>query len=666
MGSRNFIDNLIYGEGSGRRYMQSSPVLYDVWSAYAEKPWSRQDLLLTPYRGNKPGAVCVALGEALEKDSNARRISKEKVEGEEGQNLLAYNQSDVAASLSFPQVVRVVLPLTGWWASEVQSKIKKNPNAKGSTTDDVFSQVLKNEKSRFENALEGFRQGNLQSEADLTPDIVWLVQMIGSLAILRRKTKQGSHPRPPAKPYPAVQVVNAVMDIMQQLVIYQETSSELKPLIHVVNCNRTAETSIDRSTKAIKSDAALRLFEIKCDRIKWAVVDSGIDAKHPAFCKTSDKNGAGEELGFPATRVQATYDFSFIRELLSPSQLTYWLENDHEPNKEDSPGKKRFLKAVRQARELDSKKTDNSSELNDLVIKGWRKFLKDLMELKTALLNGRELNWSFMEPFLKIEYDDHYITPVNDHGTHVAGILAANDAESGRMGVCPDINLYDIRVLDQQGKGSEFNVIAALQFIRNLNGSEDHMVIHGANLSLSIKHDVANYACGRTPVCDETDRLVASGVCVVAAAGNQGYIKYHTADGPLEGYHTISITDPGNSEKVITVGATHRYRPHTYGVSYFSSRGPTGDGRLKPDLVAPGEKIMGPTPNRDWQAKDGTSMAAPHVSGAAALLMARHREMVGRPEQIKKILCDTATDLGRERYFQGCGMLDILRALQKV
>lgn len=666
MGSRNFIDNLIYGEGSARRYMQSSPVLYDVWSAYAEKPWSRQDLLLTPYRGNKPGAVCVALGEALEKDSNARRISKEKEEGEEGQNLLAYNQSDVAASLSFPQVVRVVLPLTGWWASEVQSKIKKNPNAKGSTTDDVFSQVLKNEKSRFENALEGFRQGNLQSEADLTPDIVWLVQMIGSLAILRRKTKQGSHPRPPAKPYPAVQVVNAVMDIMQQLVIYQETSSELKPLIHVVNCNRTAATSIDRSTKAIKSDAALRLFEIKCDRIKWAVVDSGIDAKHPAFCKASDKNGAGEELGFPPTRVQATYDFSFIRELLSPSQLTDWLENDHEPNKEDSPGKKRFLKAVRQARELDSKKTDNSSELNDLVIKDWRKFLKDLMELKTALLNGRELNWSFMEPFLKIEYDDHYITPVNDHGTHVAGILAANDAESGRMGVCPDINLYDIRVLDQQGKGSEFNVIAALQFIRNLNGSEDHMVIHGANLSLSIKHDVANYACGRTPVCDETDRLVASGVCVVAAAGNQGYIKYHTADGPLEGYHTISITDPGNSEKVITVGATHRYRPHTYGVSYFSSRGPTGDGRLKPDLVAPGEKIMGPTPNRDWQAKDGTSMAAPHVSGAAALLMARHREMVGRPEQIKKILCDTATDLGRERYFQGRGMLDILRALQKV
>ena len=57
-------------------------------------------------------------------------------------------------------------------------------------------------------------------------------------------------------------------------------------------------------------------------------------------------------------------------------------------------------------------------------------------------------------------------------------------------------------------------------------------------------------------------------------------------------------------------------------------------------------------------------MAAPHVSGAAALLMARHRELRGRPATIKKILCDTATDLGRERSFQGHGMVDVLRAIQ--
>jgi serine protease AprX len=59
-------------------------------------------------------------------------------------------------------------------------------------------------------------------------------------------------------------------------------------------------------------------------------------------------------------------------------------------------------------------------------------------------------------------------------------------------------------------------------------------------------------------------------------------------------------------------------------------------------------------------------MAAPHVSGAAALLMARNPELVGQPDRIKSILCSSATDLGRERYFQGHGLLDVLRALQSV
>jgi subtilisin family serine protease len=160
---------------------------------------------------------------------------------------------------------------------------------------------------------------------------------------------------------------------------------------------------------------------------------------------------------------------------------------------------------------------------------------------------------------------------------------------------------------------------------------------------------------------------VSAGVVVVAAAGNRGFNRLSEADaGALGDYRYISITDPGNAEGVITVGSTHRMMPHNYGVSYFSSRGPTGDGRTKPDLVAPGERIESCSLDAYVETMDGTSMAAPHVSGAAALLMSRHRELIGQPRRVKEILCASATDLGRERRFQGAGLVDVLRALQSV
>ena len=297
-----------------------------------------------------------------------------------------------------------------------------------------------------------------------------------------------------------------------------------------------------------------------------------------------------------------------------------------------------------------------------------------IKELRSSLLSGRSIDWQLLEPLLRIPHDAAYRPPQHEHGTHVAGILAADwrktdeemPDENDLVGMCPDLELYDLRVLDEKGEGDEFTVIAALQFVRYLNAHKDELMIHGVNLSLAIRHDVANYACGRTPVCEECERLVGNRVIVVAAAGNEGYTQYLTAQGAAETYRSISVTDPGNAEGVITVGATHRYKPHTYGVSYFSSRGPTGDGRYKPDVVAPGEKIKAPIPEGKLKTLDGTSMATPHVSGGAALLLARHRELIGEPARVKQILCKTAVDLGRERYFQGSGMVDILRALQSV
>ena len=107
--------------------------------------------------------------------------------------------------------------------------------------------------------------------------------------------------------------------------------------------------------------------------------------------------------------------------------------------------------------------------------------------------------------------------------------------------------------------------------------------------------------------------------------------------------------------------------PHNYGVSYFSSRGPTGDGRTKPDLVAPGERIDSCALNGYYETMDGTSMAAPHVSGAAALLHGRHRELIGQPRRVKEILCRTRhRSRPRAAASRVAGMVDVLRALQSI
>jgi subtilisin family serine protease len=119
--------------------------------------------------------------------------------------------------------------------------------------------------------------------------------------------------------------------------------------------------------------------------------------------------------------------------------------------------------------------------------------------------------------------------------------------------------------------------------------------------------------------------------------------------------------------------------PHVYGVSYFSSKGPTGDGRPKPDLVAPGEKIIScgagstldlarsATQSDALYVEDsGTSMAAPHVSGAIAAFLSVRREFIGQAEEVKRIFVQSATDLRRERYFQGAGLVDLMRAIQSV
>jgi serine protease AprX len=298
------------------------------------------------------------------------------------------------------------------------------------------------------------------------------------------------------------------------------------------------------------------------------------------------------------------------------------------------------------------------------------------------------------------------------HGTHVAGVVAgeqvadATKAGAQKMravtrsvkgyeegdaptvethevmldsirGMAPRCRLVSLKVLDDGGNGEVSNLIAAIAYIQEKNGHGRLNLIHGVNISLGYDFDPEWFACGQSPLCVEINRLVRSGVVVVVAAGNTGYGALAAQQRTTNAGMQVTINDPGNAELAITVGSTHREMPHVYGVSYFSSKGPTGDGRMKPDLVAPGEKILSAATGQllkdraegkecEYVEDSGTSMAAPHVSGVIAAFLSVRREFIGEPERVKEIFLAAATDLKRERSFQGAGLIDLMRAIQSV
>ena len=260
----------------------------------------------------------------------------------------------------------------------------------------------------------------------------------------------------------------------------------------------------------------------------------------------------------------------------------------------------------------------------------------------------------------------------NGHGTHVAGIIAGAVKGSEYRGMAPDARLIGFKVLKDNGNGEDAYIIKALDQVAELNDAAGKLVIHGINLSLGGAFDPMSYNCGHTPLCQELRRLWNQGVLVCVAAGNEGYAVLEGEDGPIQSNMDLSIGDPANLEEGITVGSVHKTNPHTYGISYFSSRGPTADGRAKPDLVAPGERILSAAHNAPTTAKtpdqlyvemSGTSMATPHVSGLLAGFLSVRREFIGYPEKVKEILLANCTDLERDPYIQGRGMPNLVKML---
>lgn len=682
-----FVDHFLLGRASPgelQRFTQDAGIVADVWLSFAEDLTLPRTILFTPVDGVPAIDAATVVHQALRRYREQPALPNDSLKAQITTNRIWANvsplESFVAATVYFDELIRVVLPLTLWWSS-------KNLNA------------LREERlvlSGFRANLETYVSRRLGQQGSNTPpfaadversfadrrsldakvlEATSIVALIGLFAAVARQPDiidptvasqfdgeaianwTAGHAETIAKA--AVSELDRSMAAPTSSVLGSfpaNPHARSTALIQRVFLDRESQLAETEAICTVKADAADRVFNISCRSLTWAIIDSGIAASHPAFDEFEAGTNGSQPKRASRGRVRATFDLTRI-DLIRNLDLT---ADDQELREGVIEHILEDLKKVPGLRAPDFERVA-------------RKNLRLIaMQLRRRLLP----DWALIEPLIRIMEDDG-VGLSSDHGTHVAGILAADWRELPTgvpdggaeevvlRGICPDISLYDLRVLHPKSiKNTEFAIIAALEFVRHLNSrAAGPPLIHGVNISLSIPHEVRNYGCGVTPVCVACDDLVQSGVVVVAAAGNRGWNERELGFG---NFVFCSITDPGNAQRVITVGATHKAKPHTYGVSYFSSRGPTGDGRVKPDLVAPGEKIRGPIRGGADDELDGTSMAAPFVSGAAAMLMARNRELMRNPQRIKDILCASATDLGRERYFQGHGLVDVLRALQSI
>jgi serine protease AprX len=232
------------------------------------------------------------------------------------------------------------------------------------------------------------------------------------------------------------------------------------------------------------------------------------------------------------------------------------------------------------------------------------------------------------------------------HGTHVASIAAGTGKASNYQyaGVASGAMLLNAKVLTNDGWGYEEWVIAGVEW-----AVENSADIISMSLGANINGD------GTDPLSLAVDWATSQGVVCAIAAGNAGENGM------------FSVGTPAVARNVITVGATTK----TDEVIYFSSQGPTADNRLKPDVVAPGVNIvaarahgtsMGRPVDQYYTKASGTSMATPHVAGAAALILQVHPDWTAK--MVKAALMESARILNSENLWrQGAGRINVAAAI---
>jgi len=254
---------------------------------------------------------------------------------------------------------------------------------------------------------------------------------------------------------------------------------------------------------------------------------------------------------------------------------------------------------------------------------------------------GKVIGWRDFVDNQSTPYDD------NGHGTHVASI-AAGTGEGSRTytGVAPGAALVGVKVLDGSGSGTWDDVIAGIQWVIS---NKKTLGIEVMNLSLG----ASGSSDGTSSIEQLVNEAVDAGIVAVVAAGNDGPWSY-----------TVGV--PAAAEKAITVGAMADVGKGGFFLADFSSRGPTLDGRTKPDISSPGYNIMAAKSGSTsgYTTKSGTSMATPFAAGVAALMLDANSNL--SPDAVKTMMMETAVDWGQsgKDIDYGAGRLDAYQAIQ--
>ena len=284
----------VFGLGQLRRYTQDSPVMPDVWIAFGRDPDKRLDLLLEPHR--EAGAAALALA-----------VQQTPLTAERPVMRLAYNQSHVAAALTFPELVTGVLPLSGWWRDYLWPR----------GTEDVGALIRERKREVVAGLENPMREQGRRAVGDELPGaLIWFVGIVGRIEWERRNPERevSEDEPPPGLTYELI--VDTAAELLSGLDPRQRRAAEA-----VGRSTATARRGPRSGARASRSrPTPPRVCSASpAAHSAWAVLDSGIDATHPSFARRKDDAPLGAAGAQPAadSRVRATYDFTRLRALLA-------------------------------------------------------------------------------------------------------------------------------------------------------------------------------------------------------------------------------------------------------------------------------------------------------------------------------------------------------------